>query len=183
MSQAYPEHSQFLAERVVDFLAPGLTAGEAVVVIATPTHAAAIDAELDRRGIDLASARHDGRFVSLDAVRTMKQFMVGDQPDRQRFVTVVGGAMEGARLQAMAPVVRAFGEMVAVLWAQGRITALALEDVWNDVLGQHPFSRLCEHPLPGLSKADIQPARAPATPRTRRPNNASPTRLRSMMSR
>ena len=153
----YYEHTRFLVERVADFLAPGITAGEAAVIIATPKHADLIDDELRARGIDIDAAHRDGRLVGLDAVETLKAFMIGDQPDHERFVAVVGGTVERARLQAKAPIVRAFGEMVTVLWAQGRLAAaLAVEDVWNELLGHHPFSLLCGYPMPGLSDADLR---------------------------
>jgi hypothetical protein len=153
----YYEHSRFLVNRVADFLAPGITAGEAAVVIATPKHADLIDNELRARGIDVDAAQSEGRLVGLDAVQTLKQVMVGDRPDHARFVGIVGGAIERARRQATAPIVRAFGEMVSVLWAQGRPSAaIALEDVWDDLLGHHPFSLLCGYPLPGLTEADIE---------------------------
>jgi cytochrome P450 len=153
----YYEHSQFLVNRVADFLAPGITAGEAVVVIATPKHADLIDHALRARGFDLAAARRDGYFVSLDAVETLKQIMTEDRPDHARFTTVVGGAIEMARSKAKAPIVRAFGEMVAVLWARGRPgAALALEDVWNDLLGHHPLALLCGYPVTGLAEADVE---------------------------
>jgi hypothetical protein len=171
----YYEHSRFLVDRVADFLAPGLIAGEAVVVIATPKHADMIEVELRGRGIDIDAARREGRFVGLDAVQTLKAFMVGDRPDRPRFVGVVGGVIERARLQAQAPIVRAFGEMVAVLWAQGRPTAaLALEDVWNELLGKHPFSLLCGYPMPGLAEADIQIVTARHTAAVVEKGTASP---------
>jgi len=153
----YYEHSGSLVSRVADFLAPAIVANEAAVVIATPKHADLIDIELLARGIDIEAARRDGRLVGLDAVETLKSFMVGDQPDERRFVTVVGGTIESARLRAKAPIVRAFGEMVAVLWAQGHLAAaLALEDVWNELLGHHPFSLLCGYPLPGLTEEDLR---------------------------
>ncbi len=153
----YYEHSRFLVDRVVDFLAPGIVAGEAAVVIATPKHADLIDVELAARGIDLDEVRRDGRLIGLDAVKTLSEFMEGDRPDRGRFVGVVGGTLERARRQAPVPIVRAFGEMVAVLWAHGRPSAaLAVEDLWNDLLGHHPISLLCGYPLPGLSEADVQ---------------------------
>ncbi|HEV2250896.1 MAG TPA: MEDS domain-containing protein [Candidatus Limnocylindria bacterium] len=154
---AYYEHSQFLIDRVGEFLAPGLTAGEAVVVVATPKHADLIEHELIRRGIDLDRARRDGYFVSLDAVQTLTQIMTDGRPDPVLFASVVGGAIERARAQAKAPIVRAFGEMVAVLWARGRPdAALALEDVWNDLLGHHPFSLLCGYPQTGLKPGEAQ---------------------------
>lgn len=157
----YYEHSQFLIDRVSDFLAPGITAGEAVVIVATPRHTDLIEQELIRRGIDLTAARRDGSFVGLDAVQTLKQIMTDGRPDPVLFATVVGGAIEMARARAKAPIVRAFGEMVAVLWARGRPdAALVLEDIWNDHLGHHPFSLLCGYPQPGLKPEDIDEVNA-----------------------
>ena len=154
---AYYEHSQFLIDRVTEFLAPGLTAGEAVIVVATPKHADLIEAELVRRNIDLVAARRDGTFVSLDAVDTLRQIMTEGRPDSALFAAVVGGAIEKARARAKAPIVRAFGEMVAVLWARGRPdAALALEDIWNDHLGHHPFSLLCGYTQAGMAPADYE---------------------------
>lgn len=149
------EESGFLVRRVADFLAPGIVAGEAVVMIATPKHTDLIEAELRGRGADVDQARAAGTFVTLDAVETMKQFMNGDQPDQRRFIGVVATAIEGARKQASVPIVRAFGEMVAVLWAQNRPqAALALEDLWNDLIGHHPLALLCGYPVDQLAQTD-----------------------------
>jgi hypothetical protein len=47
-----------------------------------------------------------------------------------------------------------------VLWAQGRPNAaLAVEDVWNNLLGHHPFSLLCGYPVTGLADADVASGR------------------------
>src|SRR5262249_9911455 len=44
--------------------------------------------------------------------------------------------------------VRAFGEMVPLLWAEGRQdAALALEQLWNDLVARLPLSILCGYPL------------------------------------
>lgn len=151
----YYDESRILVRRVADFLAPGIVGGEAVVMIATPKHADLIELELRARGIDLDRARETGSFVALDAVATLKQFMEGDRPDQKRFAGVIGTTIDRTRSQATVPAVRAFGEMVAVLWAQGRPkAALALEDLWNDLLGHHPFSLMCGYPAPTLGPED-----------------------------
>ncbi|HLZ47420.1 MAG TPA: MEDS domain-containing protein [Candidatus Limnocylindria bacterium] len=153
----YYEHSRFLVGRVADFIAPGLTAGEAAVMVATPKHADLVEAELIARGIDVAAAERAGTFVSLDAVETLGKFMLNGRPDPYLFDTVLGTTIERARAAAAVPIVRAFGEMVAVLWAQGRPgAAIALEDLWNRLLGHHPFSLLCGYPIEQLDASDIE---------------------------
>jgi hypothetical protein len=153
----YYEHSRFLVGRVADFVAPGLQAGEAVVVIATPRHGDLITAELIARGIDVDAVTKDGALVTLDAVETLGKFMLAGRPDPALFQAVIGSTIESARAKANVPIVRAFGEMVAVLWAQGRPgAAIALEDLWNRLLGHHPFSLLCGYPIEDLDPSDIE---------------------------
>lgn len=153
----YYEDSRFLVGRVADFVAPGLEAGESAVVIATPRHADLITAALIDRGVDVEAATRGGWLVSLDAVETMGKFMLGGRPDATLFQAVIGSTIESARAKANVPIVRAFGEMVAVLWAQGRPgDAIAVEDLWNRLLGHHPFSLLCGYPIVQLDASDIE---------------------------
>ena len=149
------ERSPYLVERVSAFIAPGLSAGEAAIVIATPEHRGLIETALQARGIDVAALRKQGSYVDLDAAETMSLFMVDGRPDRSRFVRVIGGAITEARPKAQFPIVRAFGEMVALLWAQGRQdAAIDLEELWNELLGHHPFSLMCGYPIDGLGEPD-----------------------------
>jgi hypothetical protein len=95
--------------------------------------------------------RNGGQYVALDAAQTLDQFIVNGQPDHQRFSDVVGGQL--LRTHATYPRVRAFGEMVALLWETGNSrAALELEDMWNELLGHHPFSLLCAYSLDALGK-------------------------------
>ena len=149
------EQSPYLVERVSAFIAPGLNAGEAAIVIATPEHRESIEVALEARGIDVAAMRQQGSYVDLDAAETMSLFMVDGQPDPRRFVEVIGGAITQARPKAQFPIVRAYGEMVALLWAQGRQgAAINLEELWNELLGHHPFSLMCGYPIEGLGEPD-----------------------------
>jgi hypothetical protein len=52
----------------------------------------------------------------------------------------------GRALRSGAPV-RVYGEMVALLWEEGRVTAaMSLEGLWNDLATTHPFELLCGYP-------------------------------------
>ena len=91
----------------------------------------------------------------LDARETLELFMVDGSPDPFRFHTQV------ARLvtEAGRPV-RAFGEMVALLWDDGNVAgAIELEGLWNDLLQHQRFTLLCGYPtttLTGVSLRDVQ---------------------------
>ena len=143
-----------LVANVADYVASGLSTRVPVVVIATGAHRAAIDDALSDHGVDASVARATGAYRALDAAETLATFMVDGAPDADRFTTAVGGVLETAR--AGGSTVRAFGEMVALLWHQGNVAgALALESLWNDLAAEHEFSLLCAYPTTALGTAGL----------------------------
>ena len=134
-----------LAHRVADFIATGLTRGEAAIIIATAEHRRAIEGRLVTLGVDIGAAGTDGRYVPFDAAEMLARLMIDGRPDGARFADHVGGPVR--RTQAAHPRVRAFGEMVGLLWSDGEHdAAMALEELWNDLLGHHPFALMCGYP-------------------------------------
>jgi hypothetical protein len=107
------ETEAFLVDSVRDFLAPGLHAGDAAIVVATASHRDMFGHALMAAGIDLGEAQRCGRYVALDASEALSTFMVESMPDAARFEATMGElvcqAAEGPRE------VRIYGEMVAVL--------------------------------------------------------------------
>lgn len=137
----------FLLDEVAKFLSGGLEAGGASVVLAAKPHLDGIEERLTARGLDIVAARAEGRYVPLDAVETLGMFMADGWPDDQRFTEVVGGAIAAAARGGRSPV-RAFGEMVAALWADGNGKgAIRLEQLWNQLRRRHSFSLLCAYPM------------------------------------
>src|SRR5687768_17281032 len=114
------ENDDDLVTFVTGYLGAATVAGDAVVVIATPDHAEAFLSALGRAGVDVEAARQDGRLVILDAATTLSRFMIGDAPDAAAFDAVVGDLVR--RAGAGGRPVRAYGEMVALLWAAGNVT-------------------------------------------------------------
>jgi hypothetical protein len=50
--------------------------------------------------------------------------------------------------------VRAFGEIVSLLWRDGkRQAALRLEEMWNEAIGLHPLSLLCGYNVRSFTSA------------------------------
>lgn len=142
------ERDEFLLEGVTRFVAAGISDGECSMVIATKAHRADLEARLVRRGLDLNAARRRGSYVALDAADTLTKFMVGAAPDKAKFEQLIGALIERSIQGPPLRRVRAFGEMVALLWAGGNFAgAIELERLWNDLAARRPFSLLCGYPM------------------------------------
>ena len=140
------ERDEFLVESVSGFIGAALRIGDAAIVIATESHRQALDERLKKQGFDVNGCRATGRYVPLDAAQTLAQFMVNGAPDSRLFRETIGSVM--ARASKGGRRVRAFGEMVALLWAEGKgDAAIQLEELWNDLARTYSFSLFCAYPM------------------------------------
>ncbi|MGH3173149.1 MAG: MEDS domain-containing protein, partial [Streptosporangiaceae bacterium] len=131
-----------LAERVTGYLLGALASAGVAIVIATPEHRREFETRLGQAGVDLAAARDDGSYLALDAGQTLSELMAADQLDSAGFDRVIGTVIAAAG--AGGRPVRAFGEMVALLWDDGLVSdAVRLEAMWEELGGRHPFSLFC----------------------------------------
>jgi PAS domain S-box-containing protein/excisionase family DNA binding protein len=145
------ESDQYLVESVSAFVGDALTAGDAAVIIATEPHRNRIQKKLRARGLDLQAARDSAQYVSLDAADTLSAFMRNGSPDPEEFFKVVGREFE--RLTVDGRRIRAFGEMVALLWHEGNAEAACrLEELWNELAKKHSFALFCAYPLNGFDE-------------------------------
>ncbi|HEV2132724.1 MAG TPA: MEDS domain-containing protein [Terracidiphilus sp.] len=150
----YEDEESFLAT-LAGFVAEGMEKGESAIVIATPRHLAGLEQRLTKSGIDLASALLDERYIVLDAEAALATFMRRNWPDDQLFAEMVGNLIRRASRKGRG--VRAFGEMVALLWANGqREATIRLEHLWNTFCRNYGFCLLCSYPQAGFMKAPQQ---------------------------
>jgi PAS domain S-box-containing protein len=143
--QFYETDSHLLSS-LSSFITSGLGAGDACIVVATKTHRQGLEERLQANGLDIVAARACGQYVSLDADETLSKFMEDGSPVPERFVEVIGSsitqAAEGERN------VRVFGEMVAILFAEGNYEAVIdLEALWNRMGKSHAFLLYCAYPI------------------------------------
>lgn len=141
----YDEDAILLAE-VADFLDMALRAGGSGIIIATPEHLSTLQRRLAGFGAE-PGRRHWSceKLITLDAQDTLDKFMVNNWPDEARFKAVVGKIVRAACAEG--GTVNAFGEMVALLCAQGLFdAAIRLEEMWNALAAQHAFSLFCAYP-------------------------------------
>jgi signal transduction histidine kinase len=140
------EHESYFLDSLTDYIGSALSAMGAGILIATPPHRDGVAQRLTARGLDVVGAGAQGRYVALDARDTLTRFMVDGWPDPARFDDTIGTLISKTRDRA--PQIHAFGEMVALLWAEGnREAAIRLEELWNELGTRMPFSLLCAYPI------------------------------------
>ncbi|MFS8063756.1 MAG: MEDS domain-containing protein [Luteimonas sp.] len=141
----YEKDDVFL-DTLEGFTSGGLRAGEVVVLIATTAHLFALEYRLQKNGgWDVAELQQSGQYVAINAGEALAGFMRDSHVDESRFHETVVAAIEAA--QAGGRRVRAFGEMVALLWASGdRDATRRVEELWNDVCRERHLSLLCAYP-------------------------------------
>ena len=147
------ETDGFLAESVGRFMADGLRRGDPAVLIATADHRSAFLDTIRASGINVDGAIADGRFVILDAAETLATFMVDGRPDWDLFQSQIGSLMKRVVAAAGRSSIRAYGEMVDLLWRDGQQgAALRLEEMWNELREQHEFTLLCAYVIDSFYK-------------------------------
>jgi MEDS: MEthanogen/methylotroph, DcmR Sensory domain len=150
--QFYGDDASLFAT-VGGFLSEGLVAGHPSIVIATGAHASAIADQLASRLIDVEAAKASGDLVLLDAEETLAAFMVDGVPHPGKFEHHVGGLIRNTLGGRTTTIVRAYGEMVDVLWKQGREdAAIRLEILWNKLATTYGFALLCGYSMGNFYK-------------------------------
>lgn len=145
--QVYLELDE-LSVTVGSFLDAGFQAGEPALVIATADHWDVFRTELERRGHDVDQLQRQGLLTSCEADETLAALMDGDVPSPGRFEEVVGNTVDRIARGFPDRTVRAFGEMVDVLFQRGhKAAAVALEDLWNGLFETRRFALLCAYEL------------------------------------
>lgn len=126
------------------YLMQGLQKGEALILVATPDHRDLLLSDLEAAGADPDMLMAEKRLRVLDAKEILDRLILNGDVDPDRFRTVVGGVVDETLNAAGASRVRAYGEMVDLLWDQGELfTALRLEAQWEDLIRMRPITLLC----------------------------------------
>jgi PAS domain S-box-containing protein len=144
------QESDSLLDVLCDFIGPALGGGQAAVIIATKVHREGVQHRLMTHGLDVHKAGKQGRYVALDAPETLARIMVDGMPDDARFEDIVGGTIARAKavLTGARPEIAIFGEMVSLLWTEGKTeAAIRLEELWNELALKHSFSLRCAYPV------------------------------------
>lgn len=148
--QIYESEKIFL-DTLEGFAGAGILAGDSVVIVATASHLQSLNERLRKQGFNLESLALEHKYIPLEANETLSKFMVNDWPDEDLFRSLVSALLRNATKNNRK--VRAFGEMVAVLWEKGLNGAtVQLEHLWCD-LHKGGFTLYCAYPKNGFTQS------------------------------
>ena len=146
-----------LIASVVNFLAAAVRVGQPIIVIATDAHCRAFASGLRAKDLDPDALLAGRLAIWLDARYTLESFMEDGLPNRELFMATVGSVFARVLDKRQYLVVRAFGEMVDILWKDGNIEgAIQLEQLWNDLAHKYQYSLLCGYSIENfLHEVDV----------------------------
>jgi hypothetical protein len=146
--QLYEADERVLARNVGKYLADGLALGGSLIMVATDEHRNAFFLELERRGWQPERLEREGRMTCLNSAETLSRFMVNGHPDADRFDRAVGETVRVAVERAGDGGLRAYGDMVGLLWGERQFpAAIRLEQLWNRLRKTVKFSLFCAYPV------------------------------------
>ena len=133
-----------LIARVSDRLAGALAIGGSVIAACTSLHRRTLEDALRARGFDIERAQQDGSLVLLDAAEMLGRLMSDTGLDPAQFDAVIGHLVRSRSVPGQP--LHIFGELVGLLWEDGRVTeAIDLETLWNDLGTSVHFDLYCAY--------------------------------------
>jgi MEDS: MEthanogen/methylotroph, DcmR Sensory domain len=147
--QIYDEEPRLL-DALEGFVFQGIEQDEGVILITAADHLELLEERLRQRGVSITLLKSRDQYIPLDASVCLSKFMVNDWPDEELFDQFISETLNRARGNGR--VVRAFGEMVAVLWEQGHTGAtVRLEHLWHSFCNREEFCLFCAYPRAGFT--------------------------------
>lgn len=151
--QFYENDDAFL-NTLEGFAGGGFLEGDSVVIIATSGHLNALNERLTRLNFDINSLIAANQYFPLTVEEVLSKFMVNNWPDEELFTKFISSLIQTAENNNRK--IRAFGEMVAILWEQGLNGAtVQLEHLWNQLHNKRPFVLYCAYPKIGYTQHAI----------------------------
>lgn len=129
-----------------------LNTGATFILVAFDERRSRLQAMLEARGLNVARAVRDGRFISMSVDEAISQWMVDGLLDETRFWRAITSVMLAAARASTSeqPHVVACGECAPSLCAQGDAkAAIRLEQLWDEVATIYNFDVFCAYSSDG----------------------------------
>jgi hypothetical protein len=148
------ENDQAFLQLLEGFVSVGLKNLECVIIIATASHKDGLVSRLHNQGFDVNRLTDDDQLILLDAEEVLNKFMINDWPDEELFTETISQVILKANNRQRQ--IRAFGEMVALLWSKGLSGAtVRLESLWNRFCASQKFCLFCAYPKSGFTQNSV----------------------------
>jgi hypothetical protein len=146
------ESDEVVLDSLEGFTSSGFDCGDSVIIIATKSHLDLLAEKLSLKGYNLDMLKATHQYIPLNAEEVLSKFMRKGWPDEILFMDVVKDLVILARGENSRNV-RAYGEMVAILWEQGHSGATVhLEHLWNKFCDTEAFCLFCAYPKSGFTQ-------------------------------
>ncbi len=132
--------------------ADALNTGATFILVAPDERRNRLHAMLEARGVNVARAVREGRFISLTVDEAMSQWLTDGSPDETRFWPAVTSVMLAAARASTSeqPHVVACGECAPNLCAEGHAkAAIRLEQLWDEVATTYNLDVFCGYSSDG----------------------------------
>ena len=159
IAQIY-SHETILVESLRMFTTHGLSRGEGVLLMLTPSHRDLLLHHLKGDGFDVDGLQHDGQLSLRDAAEVLTTFMLDGMPDETLFRMSVGEIVERMKSRGN-PKVRVFGEMVDLLWRSNQPAAVRLEQLWSELIETSDLSLFCAYSTSHVHESFPEALRTP----------------------
>jgi PAS domain S-box-containing protein len=140
------ERDAVLIEGTARYLRKGLESGNAALMISSADHIKQVLERWKSEGFDVSAIRERGQLVIRDAAEALAEISTDGGPQPELFDKYFSPILaEACRRFGR---VTAFGEMVGLLWGQGRYEeAVHLESFWNLLSSRYSFELFLAYPL------------------------------------
>jgi DNA-binding NarL/FixJ family response regulator len=145
-------HEALLLEEWAAIGERALNAGSTFIIVAFDEHRTRVHAMLEARGVNVAGALRDGRFMSLTVDEAISQWIVDGLPDETRFWTAITSVMLAAARACSSeePHIVACGECAPSLCAEGDAKgAILVEQLWDEVAETYNLDIFCGYSSDG----------------------------------
>jgi hypothetical protein len=147
----YPYTDESLVGQAVClFASAGLRNREGVVLIMTRAHRESIKLRLQVEGFNVEALERSGQLVCADSDDLVGRFVIDGSVDEDVFKSVIGGLIcrvKASMSNGHPGKVRVFGEMVRQLRNTNVTATTRLEELWNEVIGEHSVALLCTYAM------------------------------------
>jgi PAS domain-containing protein len=159
IAQVY-SHVTVLVESLRMFTTHGLSRGEAVLLVLTPSHRDLLLPHLKADGFDVGGLQHDNQLLLLDAAEVLASFMQDGMPDATLFRMSVGEIVDRMKSGGNRKI-RVFGEMVDLLWRSNQPAAIRLEQLWTELIESSDLSLFCAYSTSHVHESFPEALRTP----------------------
>lgn len=149
------QDQDFLNSAVCQFIGAGLLNGDAILLFPTLTHWNDFRERLEADGVDVDAARERGQLTVVDANEVLPRLLRDAMPDSHVFQAVIGEIFGQARAGGRYQKMRAWGELVNVLWERGDVAAsMNLEDLFDQLNKKIGIAMFCSYLMDNF-KGDV----------------------------